>query len=178
MVVNKKEVEKIQINGPFPFLSLEFFFSNYSLISGIRAHRSQVPTMDTRDKMNAKFRNEVNEALARHQSIFDQITLALQAVLTELQTLRTSHNQNSNSPEINPFRPEGPSHPHTFHSLISNSQPPHHLKLSFPRFDENDPTGSVYKVEQYFDFKDITPSQQSNWPPFTWMGSLCNGIDG
>ena len=147
MVVNKKEVEKIPINSPFPFLSLEFFFSNYSLISGIIAHKSQVPTMDTRGKTNAEFRNEVNEALARHESSFDQINLALQAMLTELQTLRTSHNQNSNSPEINPFAPEGPSHSHTSRSLISSSQPPHHLKLSFPRFDGNDPTGWVYKAE-------------------------------
>ena len=81
-------------------------------------------------------------------------------MLTELQTLRTSHNQNFNSPEINPFTPEGPSHPHTSRSLISSSQPPHHLKLSFPRFDGNVPTGWVYKAEQYFDFKDITPTQQ------------------
>ena len=102
--------------------------------------------MDTRGKTNAEFRNEVNEALARHESSFDQINLALQVVLTKLQTLRTSHNQNSNSLEINPFVPEGPSHPQTSRSLISSSQPPHHLKLSFPRFDGNDPTGWVYKA--------------------------------
>ena len=152
MVVNKKK--GIEINSPFPFLSLEFFFfSNSFVISGIRA-------MDTCGKTNAEFRNEVNEALARHESSFDQINLALQAVLTELQTLRTTHNQNSNSLEINPFALEGPSHPHPSRSLISSSQPPHHLKLSFPRFDGNDPTGWVYKAEQYFDFKDITPTQQ------------------
>ena len=68
--------------------------------------------MDTRGKTNVEFRNEVNEALARHESTFDQINLTLQAV---------SHNQNSYSLEINPFAPEGPSHPHTSRSLISNN---------------------------------------------------------
>ena len=126
--------------------------------------------MDTRGKTNGEFRNEVNEALARHESSFDQINLALQAVLTELQTLRTSHNQNSNSLEINPFAPEGPSHPHTSRSLISSSQPPHHLKLSFPRFNGNDPTGLVYKAEQYFDFQDIAPKQQVHLASFHLEG--------
>ena len=37
--------------------------------------------MDICGKMNAEFRNEVNEALARHESSFDQINLALQVVL-------------------------------------------------------------------------------------------------
>ncbi|XP_034684112.1 uncharacterized protein LOC117913267 [Vitis riparia] len=44
--------------------------------------------MDTRGKTNAEFRNEVNEALARHESSFDQVNATLQAVLTELQALR------------------------------------------------------------------------------------------
>ena len=37
--------------------------------------------MSTCGKTNAEFRNEVNEALARHESSFDQINLALQVVL-------------------------------------------------------------------------------------------------
>ncbi|KAA8541193.1 hypothetical protein F0562_025200 [Nyssa sinensis] len=116
--------------------------------------------MDTHSKTNVEFRNEVNEALARHELSFDQMNSVLQAVLIELQTLRTSRNQNPNSSDINPFAPEGSSHPHTSRSLTSNGQPQHHLKLSFPRFDGNDPTGWVYKAEQYFDFKDIAPAQQ------------------
>ena len=43
--------------------------------------------MDTRGKSNAEFRNDVNEALARHESNFDQINDSLHKVLTELQAL-------------------------------------------------------------------------------------------
>jgi hypothetical protein len=114
--------------------------------------------MDTRGKSNAEFRNEVNEALARHESSFDQVNSALQAVLTELQALRTIRNPNPNSPEINPFATKGSSQFHTSCSLNTNGQPCPQLKLSFPRFDGNDPTGWVYKAEQYFDFQDIAPA--------------------
>jgi len=108
--------------------------------------------MDTRGKSNAEFHNEVNEALARHESSFDQVNSALQAVLIELQALRTSRNPNPNSPEINPFAPESSSQFHTSRSLNANGQQHPQLKLSFSRFDGNDPTGWVYKAEQYFDF--------------------------
>jgi hypothetical protein len=40
--------------------------------------------MDTREKSNAKFRSEVNETLARHESNFDQVHDTLQTILTEL----------------------------------------------------------------------------------------------
>ena len=53
--------------------------------------------MDTRGKTNAEFRNEANEALARHESNFDQVNSALQTVLTELQAFRTIRNLNPNS---------------------------------------------------------------------------------
>ena len=48
--------------------------------------------MDTRNKINAEFRNEVTEILAQHESSFDQVNAALQTVLTELQALRISYN--------------------------------------------------------------------------------------
>jgi uncharacterized coiled-coil protein SlyX len=63
--------------------------------------------MDTRGNSNVEFHNEVNEALARRESSFDQVNSALQAVLTKLQALRTIRNPNPNSSEINPFAPEG-----------------------------------------------------------------------
>lgn len=81
-------------------------------------------------------------------------------MLIELQALRTIQNPNPNSLEINPFTLEGSSQFHTSRSFNTNGQPHSHLKLSFPRFDDNDPTGLVYKTEQYFDFQDITPAQQ------------------
>ena len=46
--------------------------------------------MDTRDKSNAEFRNEVNEILVRHETSFDQVNATLQVVLTELQYLHTN----------------------------------------------------------------------------------------
>ena len=116
--------------------------------------------MDTRGKSNAEFHNEVNEALAGHESSFDKVNSTLQVVLTKLQALCTIRNPNPNSSEINPFAPEGLSQFHTSRSLNTNGQPHPHLKLSFPRFDGIDPIGWVYKVEQYFDFHDIAFAQQ------------------
>ena len=74
-----------------------------------------VPTMDTRGKTNAKFRNEVNEILARHKTNFDQVHSALQAVLTGFQTLQASRSQNTS--------PLNPTHlhvmnPHTHILLV------------------------------------------------------------
>ena len=46
--------------------------------------------MDTRNKTNVEFREEVHEALSRHESNFEQINIALQSVLTEIQSLKVS----------------------------------------------------------------------------------------
>nr|TKR84798.1 hypothetical protein D5086_0000254370 [Populus alba] len=62
-------------------------------------------TIDTRGKSNAEFRNEVNEALARHESNFDQVNGTLQTILTELQALRVSRSPRMNPLELNPFAP-------------------------------------------------------------------------
>ncbi|GFY86884.1 alpha/beta-Hydrolases superfamily protein [Actinidia rufa] len=48
----------------------------------------QPGSMETQGKSNVEFRNEVSEAIARHESSFDQIHDTLQTVLTELQSLR------------------------------------------------------------------------------------------
>ena len=69
------------------------------------------PTMDTRGKMNVEFRNDVNEILARHDTSFDQVNAVLQEVLTELQALRASHNQNTSPCDDS-------SHPYTSRSHI------------------------------------------------------------
>ena len=61
--------------------------------------------MDTRGKSNMEFRNDVQEALARHESTFDQIHNNLQTIMTELQSLRVSGSQN-NQPLDNPFAVE------------------------------------------------------------------------
>lgn len=114
--------------------------------------------MDTRTKMNAEFRNEVSEILVRHELNFDQINASLQAVLSELQALRTIHNQHTSNPENNINIPRESSHP--FHSNTNNDNHHHLLKLSFSRFNGEDPTGWIYKAEQYFDFKKISVQQR------------------
>ena len=95
--------------------------------------------MDTRGKTNAEFHNDVNEILARHDTSFDQVNAVLQEVLTKLQGLRASHNQNT-SPR------DASSHPHTSRSNIISDHPPQHLKLSFPNFNGDDPTGWICKA--------------------------------
>ena len=128
--------------------------------------------MDTRGKTNAEFRNEVNEALARHESSFDQVNATLQAVLTELQALRVTRSANHSQPEINPFAPEGSVyHPHTT-TAITNTDPhfSQHLKLNFPRFNGEDPINWIYRVEQYFEFQNIVAETQVQLASFHHEG--------
>ena len=118
--------------------------------------------MDTRGETNAEFRNKVNEALARHESSFDQVNATLQAVLTELQALRVTRIANHSQPEINPFALEGSvHHPHTT-TAITNIDPhlSQHLKLNFPRFNGEDPINWIYRAEQYFEFQNIVAETQ------------------
>jgi hypothetical protein len=90
--------------------------------------------MDTRGKSNAEFHSEVNEALARHESNFDQVHDTLQTILTELQALRVSRSPRMNPPELNPFAPiESSRHNSGTHQSS--------LKLNFLKFNEEDPMG-------------------------------------
>ena len=116
--------------------------------------------MDTRSKSNAEFRNEVHEILGRHESSFDQVNTTLQVVLTELQALRNTRHQNTNSHEINPFSNEEATSQQKPHRHPINNQQHHNLKLSFSKFHGEDPTGWIYKAEPYFEFQDIMPNQQ------------------
>lgn len=126
--------------------------------------------MDTRCKSNAEFHNDVNEILARHESNFDQVNVALQAVLTELQTLRASGSHNTSPSETNPFALDESSHPCTSRSNIINDHPHQHLKLYFPKFNGDDLTGWIYQAEQYFDFKNIASDQQVRLASFHLEG--------
>ncbi|KAA8520264.1 hypothetical protein F0562_014520 [Nyssa sinensis] len=108
--------------------------------------------------------------LARHESSFDQVNAALQTVLTELQAIRISRSTNTPHPDINPFAQEESSHPHNSRSNTTNNPSHQHLKLSFPKFNGDDPTGWVYKAEQYFDFKNIAPDQQVQLASFHLEG--------
>ncbi|KAL5769060.1 hypothetical protein ACOSQ2_015843 [Xanthoceras sorbifolium] len=124
--------------------------------------------METRGKINAEFRNEVNEILARHESSFDQVNAILQAILTELQSLRISRSPHKVNTELNPFAPRESSHRPD--QPYFNNRSHHHLKLSFPKFNGEDPTGWVYKAEQYFYFKSIAVDQQVQLASFHLEG--------
>ncbi|KAL5771463.1 hypothetical protein ACOSP7_015617 [Xanthoceras sorbifolium] len=124
--------------------------------------------METRGKINAEFRNEVNEILARHESSFDQVNATLQAILTELQSLRISRSPHKVNTELNPFAPGESSYRPD--QPYFNNRSHRHLKLSFPKFNGEDPTGWVYKAEQYFDFKSIAVDQQVQLASFHLEG--------
>lgn len=130
--------------------------------------------MDTRDKTNAEFCNEVNEILSQQDDSFDQVNATLQTVLTELQSLWISSSSNTTNNEINPFAPRESSHqparPDISRSSSSLDRNHHHLKLSFPKFGGEDPTGWIYKVDQYFYFKDIAPDQEVQLASFYLEG--------
>lgn len=106
--------------------------------------------MATRNQTNAEFRNEVHEILGRHESSIDEIHSTLQTILRELQSLRASQIHQTNNIDTNPFAPTEQSYQFNRPSA-SHSQPSthhnNHLKLTFPKFDGEDPTGWVYKVE-------------------------------
>ncbi|KAL5752569.1 hypothetical protein ACOSP7_022768 [Xanthoceras sorbifolium] len=82
--------------------------------------------------------------------------------MTDVQSLRMSHNSNTIDSE-NPFAPAESSHQAQttvpiYSVPISNRN--HHPKLTFPNFNGEDPTKWIYKAEQFFKFKNITPDQQ------------------
>ncbi|KAL5807035.1 hypothetical protein ACOSQ4_029768 [Xanthoceras sorbifolium] len=103
--------------------------------------------MDTRSKTNAEFRTEVMDILQRHEASFNQLNAALQTIMTNLQSLQLSRHSNTMDSE-NPFAPAELSHQalqttHTYPTPISDRN--HHLKLSFPKFNGDDPTRWIYK---------------------------------
>ncbi|KAA8536794.1 hypothetical protein F0562_029272 [Nyssa sinensis] len=136
------------------------------------SHPSQVFAMNTRGKTNAEFRNEVTEALARHESNFDQVNTTLQTVLTEIQALRSTRSSHACPPEVNPMAQQGSSHhPHATPSAAGyNHSPPSSLKLQFPKFNGEDPMGWIYKAEQYFEYQGIRADQRVQLASFHLEG--------
>ncbi|KAK1587964.1 hypothetical protein Q3G72_018732 [Acer saccharum] len=88
-------------------------------------------------------------------------------MMADLQALRVNQTTNTSDKEFNPFvqpemsqnspnsQPITPANPTTFDPNQTQ------LKLSFPTFDDDDPTGWIFKAEQYFTFKNITPPHQA-----------------
>lgn len=129
--------------------------------------------MATRNQTNAEFRSEVQEILGRHESTLDQVHKTLQAVLTELQSLRASQASHAITSETNPFAPVESSHqvaqPATSNTSFQLDRN-HHLKLFFPNFNGEDPTGWIYKAEQFFEFKNVALAQQVQLASFHLEG--------
>jgi hypothetical protein len=116
-----------------------------------------------------EFRNEVNKALSCHDTNFEelnhnfgQVSNALQGVMIELQAMRISQSNRTLDKEVNPFTAGETSHNRPFASTTSILDRNHtYLKLNFLIFtsEGEDPTGWIFKAEQYFEFKNIDSSQ-------------------
>ncbi|KAL5807892.1 hypothetical protein ACOSQ3_028583 [Xanthoceras sorbifolium] len=98
--------------------------------------------METHNKSNTEFRNEVSEILTPYESSFktlnhnyNQLHSTMQTVLTELQPLHVN----------------------------SSTHLPNPPELNFPTFGGKDPTGWIYKAEQYIEFKDIAYHQRDEF---------------
>ncbi|GFY85782.1 hypothetical protein Acr_04g0005200 [Actinidia rufa] len=123
--------------------------------------------MDTRGKSNTEFRSEVSEVLARHESSFDQIHATLQTILTDLQALKAQTNI-STTGDVNPFAVGDASQ--TTKPYPQPRTPNSTLKLHFPKFTGEDPTGWIYQAEQYFEFQGIVPAQRVQLASFHLEG--------
>ncbi|KAL5741359.1 hypothetical protein ACOSP7_028091 [Xanthoceras sorbifolium] len=105
--------------------------------------------METHNKSNTEFRNEVSEILTPYESSFktlnynyNQLHSTMQTVLTELQALHVN----------------------------SSTHLPNPPELNFPTFGGKDPTGWIYKAEQYIEFKDIAYHQRVQLTSFHLEG--------
>jgi hypothetical protein len=137
--------------------------------------------MDTRSKTNMEFRNKVNEALARHDTNFEELNhnfgcvdTDLQGVMTELQAMRNAQSNRTLDREVNPFAAGGTSHHKPSASTTPIPERNHtHFKLNFLTFagDGEDPTAWIFKAEQYFEFQNIDFSQQVQLASFH-MGNV------
>ncbi|KAI9165525.1 hypothetical protein LWI28_015644 [Acer negundo] len=123
--------------------------------------------METRGKSHAEFRTEVQEILATHESRWATNESRIEQILLELQALRLQQNQTpseirpASERDVNPFSAGEASHSGPPAPTSTNNDRNHnHLKLNFPTFAEGDPTGWIFKAEQYFDFKGIDPQNK------------------
>lgn len=128
-------------NHSFHF-SPSTIFVLYSKFYHINWYKSLVKglPMNTRNKPMSNS-NQMNEALAKHEvsihkvnTNFENVNATLQAVISELQTLRVLNQPPHQYVEVNPF----------YHGESSNSginSDSSNLKLYFPKFDGNKPYG-------------------------------------
>ncbi|KAL5831742.1 hypothetical protein ACOSQ4_017096 [Xanthoceras sorbifolium] len=107
----------------------------------------------------------------------------MQTILSEIQSIRVTQCRLTSNQETNPFAPaESSHHNHQPSADRDHNHLPserirssidcrhHHLKLSFPKFNGEDPMGWVFKAEQYFEFKEIAMDQQVQLASFHLEG--------
>ncbi|KAF5761352.1 putative retrotransposon gag domain, aspartic peptidase domain superfamily [Helianthus annuus] len=83
----------------------------------------------------AEFQQDTEERFAKYDALFEKM-------LGELQTLNVRKEQKDDG------------------VLTINSNHKPYLKLQFPRYGGDDPTGWIYQAEQYFDFQKVAPEDQ------------------
>nr|TKR86270.1 hypothetical protein D5086_0000239190 [Populus alba] len=78
--------------------------------------------------------------------------------MAELQAMRLAHSNRTLDKDVNLFAAGDNSHDRPSTSNTSNFDKHHtHLKLNFPTYagEGEDPTGWIFKAEQYFEFQNI-----------------------
>jgi len=83
--------------------------------------------------------------------------------MVELQAMRLAHSNRTLDKDVNPFAAGENSHDRPSASNTSNFDRNHtHLKLNFPTYarEGKDPTGWIFKAEQYFEFQNIEAPQR------------------
>lgn len=105
--------------------------------------------METRKISNAEFQQQTQDRLAQHEAIFEKILAEMQSLNTSMQAMRGQ-------------KPEGSGAGGA--PATTNHKP--YLKLSFPRFSGDEPTGWLYQAEQYFEFQHVANEDKVNLASF------------
>ncbi|KAJ0623068.1 putative retrotransposon gag domain, aspartic peptidase domain superfamily [Helianthus annuus] len=102
--------------------------------------------MDTRKKTLEQFQQETNENFEKFTAMFDKL-------MTEVQSLKEKAPTSSSGSGKGPM-------------VVTGGEGKPYLKLHFPRFSGDDPTGWIYQSEQYFDFQKVAVEDQVNLASF------------
>ena len=122
--------------------------------------------MDTRNKTNAEFREEVHEALSRHESNFEQINVGLQLVLTEIQSLKVSRIHPITLTEVIPLHWERLPTPLTLRGPTLPSATPTISSYTFQNLMGRSQVVGSTGLNNILSFKTSVLNNVCNWPPF------------
>ncbi|GJZ37165.1 transposon ty3-G gag-pol polyprotein [Tanacetum coccineum] len=98
--------------------------------------------METRKKTLEQYQQETNENFEKFSALMTQL-------IADMKTLKEKEPSGSGSGK-----------------LVAGGEVKPYLKLHFPRFSGDDPTGWVYQAEQYFDFQKVAAEDQVNLASF------------